>query len=58
MEPGWNLFAPIGAFLATMDFKAVILVLLLIIMDAVIYYPFFKVYDNKVYKEEQEGISE
>jgi len=58
VEPGWNLFAPIGAFLATMDFKAVILVVLLIIMDAVIYYPFFKVYDNKVYKEEQEGISE
>lgn len=52
-EPGWNLFAPIGAFIATMDWRAVVLVLLLIIMDGLIYYPFLKVYDNQKYNEEQ-----
>lgn len=53
VEPGWNMFAPIGAFIATLDWKAVVLVILLIVMDAVIYYPFVKVMDKKLYKEEQ-----
>lgn len=52
VEPGWNMFAPIGALIATLDFKAVILITLLIILDGVIYYPFLKVYEKKLLKEE------
>jgi PTS system cellobiose-specific IIC component len=57
IEPGWNLFAPIGALIATLDIRAVILCLILIAADTLIYLPFFKVYDNALYKKEQEEIS-
>ncbi len=51
-EPGWNMFAPIAAFLATFDYKAVILVIFLILLDAVIYYPFFKAYEKELLSAE------
>ncbi|MEG0423020.1 MAG: PTS transporter subunit EIIC [Erysipelotrichaceae bacterium] len=51
--PSWNMFCPIGALLATMDIKAVLLVVGLIVMDILIYYPFFKVYEKQKIKEEQ-----
>ncbi|CAM3731484.1 PTS sugar transporter subunit IIC [Erysipelothrix urinaevulpis] len=52
--PPWTLPGPIGAFLATnFDPKAIILNVLLIIISFLIYYPFFKVYDNKLLAEEQ-----
>lgn len=50
--PSWNMFCPIAALLATLDFKAVLLVFVLIIMDILIYYPFFKVYEKQKIKEE------
>lgn len=50
--PSWNMFCPIGALLSTMDFKAVLLVIGLIVMDTMIYYPFFKVYEKQKIKEE------
>ncbi|MDD4568887.1 MAG: PTS transporter subunit EIIC [Tepidanaerobacteraceae bacterium] len=53
VEPGWNLFTPIGAFISTLDYKAVILVLVLMVIDGLIYYPFFKVYEKQLVKEEQ-----
>lgn len=54
--PPWTLPAPIGAFLATRgDIKAAILVLINIAVVAVIYYPFFKVYEKKMIQEEQNG---
>lgn len=51
-DPTWNMFAPIAALIGTMDFKAVILVLLLIAMDMLIYLPFFKTYEKQKVEEE------
>lgn len=48
----WTLPSPIAAFLATLDVKAAILVILLIIVDVVIYIPFIKAYDNAKLAEE------
>lgn len=58
VEPGWNLFAPIGALIATLDFKAVILILVLIVLDGLIYFPFLKVYDRKLLSEESEAVEQ
>lgn len=54
---GWNLFSPIGAVVSTMDWKAIVLEVFLIIMDIVVYLPFFKVYEKKLVAEEQKGNS-
>jgi len=51
----WQMPAPFGAFLSTMDWRAVVLVLILIIIDGVMYYPFFKVYERDLVKLESEG---
>ena len=50
----WQMPAPIGAFLSTMDWRAVVLVLLLIVLDGVIYLPFLKVYEKDLVKLEKE----
>ncbi|SKA82933.1 PTS system, cellobiose-specific IIC component [Clostridium sp. USBA 49] len=51
----WTLPAPIGAIFATGgDLKAGILVIINIIVVALIYYPFFKIYEKRMIKEEQE----
>ena len=55
VEPGWNMFAPIGAFLATMDWRAVVLILGLIVLDGLIYYPFVRAYDKQLVLEEQQA---
>ncbi|MCC8165168.1 MAG: PTS transporter subunit EIIC [Planctomycetes bacterium] len=57
IEPGWNLFAPIGALLSTMDFRAVILVLVLIVLDTLIYWPFLRVYDKARSQRESEEMA-
>lgn len=49
----WNMFSPIAALIDTMDIKAVILVVLLIIIDILIYLPFFKVYEKQKLEEEK-----
>ncbi|WP_068268525.1 PTS sugar transporter subunit IIC [Caviibacter abscessus] len=55
----WTLPGPIGAYLATGgDIRAAILNILLIIVSIVIYYPFFKIYDNKLLKDELKGNNE
>jgi len=52
----WTLPAPIGAFMATKgDWRAVVLVLVNIAITTAIYYPFFKAYERKMIKEEQEN---
>ena len=52
--PPWTLPAPIGAFLASgNDWRAVILVIILICVDIIIYYPFFKIYDKSLLKNEE-----
>jgi len=50
--PGWNLFCPVAALISTVDIKAMILVLFLIVLDAAIYFPFIKVLDKEKVKEE------
>lgn len=46
----------VGAFLGTAgDFRAVILALVCFLSSTLIYYPFFKMYDNKLYTEELEN---
>ncbi|MBR4471401.1 MAG: PTS sugar transporter subunit IIC [Erysipelotrichaceae bacterium] len=52
--PGWNMFCPIAALIATVDFKALLLVLILIVLDALFYLPFIKVLDKQKVAEEEE----
>lgn len=53
--PPWTLPGPIGAFLACgNDWKASVLCIALIVIDIVIYYPFFRMYDNKMLADEKE----
>ena len=50
----WTLPGPIGAFLACgNDWRASVLSIALIILDLLIYYPFFKMYDNNLLADEQ-----
>lgn len=44
----WNMPSPIGAFLSTMDIKALFLIVGLIIIDMLIYFPFFKVHEKQL----------
>lgn len=48
----WQMPSPIGAFLSTMDWRATALVLILILLDMALYYPFMKVYEKELLKEE------
>ncbi|MCW6676703.1 PTS sugar transporter subunit IIC [Aerococcaceae bacterium NML180378] len=49
----WTLPGPIGAYLATGgDWRAAVLNVLLILLSIVIYYPFFRMYDNQLSREE------
>lgn len=49
---GWNMFAPIAGLIDTMDIRGLILVCVMIVVDALIYLPFFKVYEKQKIKEE------
>lgn len=55
ISPPWTLPTPIGSFLATGgDWRAPILTVLLIVVAALIYLPFIKVYDSQFCKKESE----
>lgn len=49
----WTTPAPLGAALSTMDVKAFVWILLLIAVDLVIWYPFFKSYEKQLVLEEK-----
>ncbi|SHK26964.1 PTS system, cellobiose-specific IIC component [Clostridium cavendishii DSM 21758] len=49
----WNMPSVVGAFFSTLDWKAVVLVIGLIIVDMIIYYPFFKIYDKQLLAQEE-----
>ena len=50
----WTLPGPIGAFLACgNDWRAAVLSIALIVLDLIIYYPFFKMYDKNLLEEEE-----
>ncbi len=57
-DPSWNMFCPIGALISTMDPKAVILVLVLIVIDTLIYLPFFKTYEKQKLQEESMEVAQ
>lgn len=51
-NPSWNMPVPIGAIISTMDYKAFILIMILIVLDVALYFPFFKVYEKQAAAEE------
>lgn len=54
--PGWNIPTPIAQFLSTMDWRAVVLALILLVVDGLIYYPFLKVYEKQKLVEEAQEV--
>lgn len=54
MTAPWTLPGPIGAYLATGgDWRAIVLNIVLIAISIMLWYPFFKIYDRDLLKEEQ-----
>lgn len=49
----WQMPSILGAFFSTMDWKAPILILLLMVIDGTLYFPFYKIYERKLVKQEQ-----
>lgn len=49
----WVLPSPLALYLGTMDWKAPLMWLILLILDVIIYIPFMKAYDNQKLKEER-----
>ncbi|MGV3158440.1 PTS transporter subunit EIIC [Streptococcus pluranimalium] len=54
----WPTPVGIGAFLGTTDWKAIIVALLCALVAFLIYYPFIKIYDKQLLKEEAENAAE
>lgn len=54
----WNMPSIFGAFLSTLDYRAIILIVGLIVLDMLIYFPFFKVYEKTLVKAELESESD
>lgn len=48
----WVIPGPLQIFLATLDWKAFVVHILLIVLDAFMYLPFVKMYDNQLLKEQ------
>lgn len=48
----WQMPSVIGAFFSTMDWKAPVLILILIVIDGLLYFPFFKIYEKQLVKLE------
>lgn len=48
----WTSPAIIGAFISTLDWRASVFVLVLLGIDSVIYYPFYKVYETRILQRE------
>ena len=49
----WTTPAPLGAALSTMDVKAFVWIIILIAVDLIIWYPFFKSYEKQLVLEEK-----
>lgn len=58
IETPWTTPAPLGAALGCMDVKAGILVIGLIILDMILYYPFFKLMEKQKLEEENGIVTE
>ena len=54
----WTTPGPLGIVIGTgFELMSLVLALTLIVVDVVIYYPFFKVYDAQILEEEKAGVS-
>ncbi|GBU11385.1 N,N'-diacetylchitobiose-specific enzyme IIC component of PTS [Erysipelotrichaceae bacterium] len=50
----WTLPGPLGAWMSTnWDWRALVLSVICIVISVLVYFPFFKAYDKKLYAEEQ-----
>jgi PTS system cellobiose-specific IIC component len=49
---------PVAQYLVTLDWKAVLLVPLILGLAILMYYPFFKIYEKSVMEKDQEGVTE
>lgn len=49
----WTAPAPFGAILSTLDLRAGVLCVLLIVLDAIIFYPFLKMYEKTLVESEE-----
>ena len=54
----WNMPNLFGVFLSTLDWKTVVFTIGFTVVDALIYYPFFKVYEKQQLQLETEGEGE
>lgn len=54
----WTTPAPIGAAIATMSIIAFFWIIFLIVLDILMWYPFFKTYEKQLLKEEKEVVKE
>ena len=54
----WYIPFPIGSWLVSPHIGSIILVLIVFAASALIWYPFFKIYDNQQYKNEQAAKAE
>lgn len=53
VETPWTTPAPLGAALGCMDYKAGIMVIGLILLDMLLYYPFIKLVEKQKLEEEK-----
>lgn len=53
----WYLPAPVMGYMVTKSFAGVLLVVVLFTLSWLVYYPFFKIYDNQEYQKEQEKVA-
>ena len=58
IETPWTTPAPLGAALGCMDIKAGIMVIGLILIDIILYYPFFKLVEKQKLAEENGDLQE
>ncbi len=49
----WTVPAPLGALISCLDFKAFLLVIVMIALDAFIYAPFLKMHENTIVEDEE-----
>ena len=54
MSVPWTLPAPVYAFISTMDYRAIIIWLILFAINVIIFIPFMKTYDKQMDLEEAE----
>lgn len=54
----WTSPAPIGAIISTLDWRAGVLVIILLVIDAFIYFPFVKMFEKTKIIEEAQEITE